>query len=54
VAPAVRHQTRRPASRTSAPRSPTLWRVSPFWLWIQVVIVAFTLAGMVIAIVKLA
>ncbi len=28
--------------------------MSPFWLWMQAVIVVFTLAGMVIAIVKLA
>ena len=29
-------------------------RMSPFWFWTQVAIVVFTLAGMVIAIVKLA
>jgi hypothetical protein len=29
-------------------------RVSPFWVWMQVVIVVFTLAGIVIAITKLA
>ena len=28
-------------------------RVSPFWIWMQVVIVIFTLAGIVIAITKL-
>ena len=28
--------------------------VSPFWVWMQVVIVAFTLAGIVIAITRLA
>jgi hypothetical protein len=28
--------------------------MSPFWVWVQVGIVAFVLAGMVIAIVKLA
>ena len=27
--------------------------VSPFWLWMQVVIVVFTLAGIVIAITRL-
>jgi hypothetical protein len=29
-------------------------RMSPFWLWMQVFIVLFTVAGMVIAVVKLA
>jgi hypothetical protein len=28
-------------------------RMSPFWIWMQVVIVVFTLAGIVIAITKL-
>jgi len=28
--------------------------VSPFWLWVQALIVLFVLAGMVIAILKLA
>jgi hypothetical protein len=30
-----------------------LGRMSPFWLWMQVVIVVFTVAGMIIAITKL-
>jgi len=32
----------------------TLRRVSPSWVWLQAAIVVFVLAGMVIAIVKLA
>jgi hypothetical protein len=32
----------------------SLARVPRFWIWMQVVIVAFVLAGMVIAITKLA
>jgi hypothetical protein len=31
-----------------------LGRVSPSWMWLQAFIVAFVVAGMVIAIVKLA
>jgi hypothetical protein len=31
----------------------SLGRVSPFWVWCQILIVLFVLAGMVIAVTKL-
>jgi hypothetical protein len=39
--------------RVRPPGPYPLGRVSPFWLWMQVLIVVFTVAGMVIAITKL-
>jgi hypothetical protein len=43
---------RRAILRAAADR--TLQGMSPFWIWTQVAILVFVLAGMVIAIVKLA
>jgi hypothetical protein len=32
---------------------PTLDGMSPFWVWVQILIVVFVVAGMVIAVTKL-
>jgi hypothetical protein len=31
----------------------SLWRMSPFWIWTQIFIVVFVVAGIVIAITKI-
>jgi hypothetical protein len=48
------HEGAQTAHFGSSLPSDTLGRVNPTWLWMQVVIVVFVVAGMIIAIVKLA
>jgi hypothetical protein len=43
-----------PACAVAAALGGTLCAVSPTWIWMQVAIVVFVVAGMIIAVVKLA